>query len=807
MSPDDNKAFKKSKSHESLREEGKVGLRHLARRAWNPNRELQRFSIPNYIWLQTMAFAIKEINQEQSFLPNITLGFLVSDTCLSMRRAILGTLMILTGNDVPIVNYRCQHKEPLAAIIADSSSARSISVARILGLFRYPQVCYFSSSPLLKDKLQFPSFLRTVPSDDVQAMGIARLVVHFGWTWVGLLSSDNDLGDIGSFIVKEEFQKLGVCVAFHESIPLVTSALKVNAIVEVVKKSSANVIIIYSNEPYRNPVITALSRENLTGKVWIPISIGSILLKHNTQEVEDMLNGALGFEMQERWIPGLKEFLLKVHPSSLPNNMFANYFWEEAFGCQWPQHDTSMNQSDGNLKMEAFCSGVEDLRMFKNPSFDNPTSRINYNVYNAIYMVAHALEDIRLCKPGQGPFINKSCADLWTMTPWQVHHYMKKVRFWNKFGDDIAFDGSSDLYNIINLQKHPNITTKSVKVPKSVCSESCTPGYWKAVKPDRPVCCFDCVPCSEGQISNETDSRTCEQCSSEEWPNRQRTACFPKTIEFLSFQKPLGATLAGTAMTSSILTASVLCIFFKHRHTPIVKANNRGLSYILLGALMLTFLCSLLFFGEPQTMTCFLRQISFGIVFALCISCILSKTILVVIAFNATKPGSNMRKWLSSCVPMVTVSVFTSLQVLISATWLLLCPPFPEKNMTIRMGTIVLRCNECSEVVLWCLLGYMVVLAFASFLVAFLVRNLPDSFNEAKWITFSMLVFLSVWLTFVPSYLSTDGKYVDAVEVFAIITSSAGIFVCIFIPKCYIIMTKPELNTRQQLMRKETLRN
>ncbi|XP_078524889.1 extracellular calcium-sensing receptor-like [Lissotriton helveticus] len=681
--------------------------------------------------------------------------------------------------------------------------------------FLLNQVCYFSSSPLLKDKLQFPSFLRSVPSDDVQAMGIARLVVQFGWTWVGLLSSDNDLGDIGSSIVKEEFQKQGVCVAFHEIIPLVTTALKVNAIVEVVKKSSANVIIVYSNEPFRNPVITALSRENLTGKVWIPISIGSILLKYNTQEVEDMLNGALGFEMQERWIPGLKEFLLKVHPSSPLNNMFANYFWQEAFGCQWPRQDTSINQSDGNVKMEAFCSGAEDLRTFKNPSFNNPTARINYNVYNAVYMVANALEDIRSCKPGQGPFINNSCADLRTMTPWQVHHYMKKVRFRNKIGDDIAFDGSSDFYFIINLQKHPNITTKRVIVDTqralylleqywSKLNQTEDSGGQRDTK-QRDAASIESL--LQHRHRHRAYSSTCLQCSSDEWPNYQRTACVPKTIEFLSFQKPLGTTLAGVAMISFTFTACVMCIFFKHRRTPIVKANNRGLSYLLLGALMMSFLCSFLFLGEPQRITCLLRQTSFGIIFVLCLSCLLAKTILVVIAFNATKPGSNMRRWLNPCVPVVIVSGCTFLQVLISATWLVLCPPFPEKNMSIRIGTIVLHCNECSEIALWGLLGYMVVLAAACFLVAFLVRNLPDSFNEAKWITFSMLVFLSVWLTFVPSYLSTEGKYVDAMEVFGILTSSAGILVCIFIPKCYIILTKPELNTRQLLMRKETLRN
>lgn len=288
------------------------------------------------------------------------------------------------------------------------------------------------------------------------------------------------------------------------------------------------------------------------------------------------------------------------------------------------------------------------------------------------------------------------------------------------------------------------------------------------------------------------------------WPNENNTVCLPKYVEFLSYWEPLGITLTTTTVICSLITVSILCVFIKYKDTAIVKANNRELTYLLLTCLSLSFLCSLLFIGEPQHLTCRFRQGAFGVIFVLSVSCVLAKTIMVVIAFRATKPGSNMRTWMGPKVPVSAISLCTSIQLLICISWMLRCPSFPERNMKIKTGVIIFQCNECSDTLLWCMLGYMAFLACVCFLMAFLARKLPDSFNEAKWITFSMLIFLSVWISFVPAYLSTQGKFMVVVEVFGILSSSAGIVGCIFIPKCYIILLRPDLNTRQNLLGKGT---
>ncbi|MGH0184805.1 UNVERIFIED_CONTAM: hypothetical protein FKN15_015968 [Acipenser sinensis] len=597
--------------------------------------QCQSFSFRNYRWLHAMIFAIKQINENPELLPNISLGYGLYDSCDVIPRGLEGAMWLVSGQDELVPNYRCHDTAPLAAIVGDSASSVSIPMARLLGLYGYPQV---------------------------------------------------------------------------------------------IKASTAKAIAVFSWKTYLYPIMEEIHRQNVTGKTWLASEAWSTAQALSDNRAFEMLTGTIGFAIHRGTLPGFKDYLLSVHP--------------------W--------QGDGaGVRL---CTGSEDLAGLKNIFLDVSSLRLTYNTYNAVYAVAHALHDLQACSPGEGPFDGGACADVKDFEPWQV--------------------------------------------PLSVCSESCLPGWRTALRRGQPVCCFDCIPCSVGEISNQTDSTKCLRCPSDQWSNTRQDACVPRLVEFLSYEEPLGASLASLAVLASLLPASILGVFLRHRHSPIVKANNRQLSYVLLCALALCPLCSLIFIGRPSPASCMLRQTAFAIVFTLGVSCVLAKTLMVVIAFKASIPGSGLRRWVGSRLPNTVASVGTLVQVGICGAWLGLASPYPENNTTAHVAKIVLECNEGSALAFWCMLGYMGVLASVSFVVAFLARRLPDSFNEAKFITFSMLVFVSVWLSFIPAYMSTGGKYMVAVEIFAILSSSMGLLACIFFPKCYVILLRPERNTRDHLMGK-----
>ncbi|XP_069502781.1 vomeronasal type-2 receptor 26-like [Ambystoma mexicanum] len=378
----------------------------------------------------------------------------------------------------------------------------------------------------------------------------------------------------------------------------------------------------------------------------------------------------------------------------------------------------------------------------------------------------------------------------------------KKPTFTN-VGNIIINSAGQMQFNLSDrdIHWHPGFT----QIPRSVCSESCPPGYRKVLQKYRPICCYDCSPCPDGEITHLSDMANCIPCPRDQWSNERRDACIPRITEFLAYEDPLGLVLSSIASFFFILTAGVLGIFIKYRNTPLVKANNRNLSYTLLLSLMLCFLCSLLFLGRPSKTSCLLQQTCFGIIFTIAVSSVLGKTITLIIAFKATKPGSKFRKWVGTRVSSCLLFLCTLVQVLICTMWLVHSAPFPDIDTRSETGKMILQCNEGSVIGFYSVVGYMGFLALLSFVAASIARKLPDSFNEAQLITFSMLVFCSVWIAFIPAYMNTKGRFMVAMEIFAILSSSAGLLGCIFIPKCYVIILRPERNTKQYLMGKQTM--
>ncbi|KAM5187456.1 LOW QUALITY PROTEIN: vomeronasal type-2 receptor 116-like [Callospermophilus lateralis] len=631
--------------------------------------------------------------------------------------------------------------------------------------------------PILSDNGLFPFLYQMAPKDSTLALGVVSLMVHFSWNWVGLIISEDEKGIRFLSDVRGEMERNGVCMAFVNMIP-----------------------------------VTMLWDNVVTQRVWVTTSQWDVT-NSKKHFILDPFHGALIFSHHHGEISGLKHFIQTANPAKYPEDTFLARLWWMHFNC---------SVSESECKTLESCSSKGSLAWLPRHHFDMAVSDGSYNIYNAVYAVAHTLHEMLLQQVDGQPMKNGKEP---VFSPWQLHPFLKNIKFNNPAGDPVSMNQKGQLdreYDILNFwnlleglghkvkvgtfssylpqgqqlslsEDKIEWATGDTQTPNSACSVSCRPGFRKSPQEGKPACCFDCTPCPEDEISNQTDMDQCVKCPARQYANTERTTCLQKAVTFLAYEDPREA-LACTALCFSALTSAVLGVFVKHRDTPIVKANNRALSYILLISLTFCFLCSLLFIGRPSTATCILQETTFGLVFTVAVSTVLAKTVTVILAFTVAAPGRRMRRWLVSGAPNFIIPSCSLIQLTLCGVWLGTSPPFVDTDTHSEHGHIIITCNKGSVTAFYCALGYLGSLALGTFTMAFLARILPDTFNEAKFLTFSMLVFCSVWLTFLPVYHSTKGKVMVAVEVFSILASSAGLLGCIFAPKCYIILKRPDEN-------------
>ncbi|KAK9405506.1 type-2 vomeronasal receptor [Crotalus adamanteus] len=760
---------------------------------------------------ESIIFTTQMVNQKIQLLNNLTFGYNIHDNYLNTLGTSDALLDMLSTGKANVPNYSCGRKDNLLALLDAADREISIQMSTLVGTYKIPQIRDKIASEILSDKREFPFFHRMLPKEGFQYPAIVQLLLHFRWTLIGLLAPETEKGENFLRTFPPLLVRNGICVVISQQIPMTLHQAPLGGSSSMWKKVNVFVhfteyIIVSSTFRTFHLTLKDLSGP-IEGKVWITTTLGKYIMAH--QEYLTYIHSIWSFDFLQQLSPKYGAFgpYFSLDPK----------FVEQSFHCSFSKHVFS-------VKTRKRCSQkipVETQKKRGSIQIANSDS-----VYIIFMILVHALKAVYSSRSWRRRKIQETL-EAPRLQPWQFHPFLEKNEFYNLSHWKLYLDQNGEVTADMDIQCFLVLSSShlmkrklgSIKrqrliinrmslswlnllkrpLPQSKCVESCHPGSVKRKREGEPICCYDCVPCPEGTISTQEDTEKCTKCPDDKYPNKDHIQCIPKVISFLSYDEHLGIILISFALLLFLTTMFVLIIFIKYQETPIVKANNRDLSYILLITLLLCFLSSFLFIGQPRKATCLLRQTIFSIIFSVAISSLLAKTITVVLAFLTTKPGNRAKRWLGKSLANSIILSCSAVQIIICSIWLGVSVPFPDSDFHSQPGVIILQCNEGSVVMFYITLSYMGFLAAICFTVAFLGRNLPGAFNEAKLITFSMMLFCSVWVTFVPTYLSTKGKYMVAVQVFSILASSAGLLGCIFIPKCYIIILRPDLNKKEQL--------
>lgn len=774
--------------------------------------------------LEAMLFALDRINNDNELLPNITLGARILDTCsrdthaLEQSLTFVQALIEKDSTDVkclsggpPIITK----PERVVGVIGASASSVSIMVANILRLFKIPQISYASTAPELSDNTRYDFFSRVVPPDTYQAQAMVDIVKAMQWNYVSTVASEGNYGESGvDAFIQRSREDGGLCISQSLKIP---REPKLNEFDKIIRRLSENpnarVVIIFANEDDIRRLLQAAKKANQTGHfIWVGSdSWGSKISPILNQE--EMAEGAVTILPKRQSIKGFDRYFTSRTLENNRRNIWFAEFWENNFQCKLSRH--AVKKGSGIKK----CNNHE--RIGKDSSYEQE-GKVQF-VIDAVYSMAHALHNMHrdLC-PGKVGL----CSKMDTINGTLLLKYIRDVNFTGIAGTPVVFNVNGDApgryeiyqyqiandtmeYKIIGHwtdQLHLDINEMqwpggTQDIPSSICSQPCRPGQRKKIVKGIP-CCWHCENCDGYQY--QADTYTCKMCRFDLRPNENHTGCVPIPIVKLEWSSPWAVIPVLIAVLGIMATLFVVATFVRYNDTPIVKASGRELSYVLLTGIFLCYATTFLMISAPDVFICSLRRIFLGLGMSISYAALLTKTNRIYRIFEQGKMSVSAPRFISPASQLVITFSLISVQLLGVCIWFGVDPSQAiidyEDQRTANPGMArgVLKC-DISDLSLICLLGYSMLLMVTCTVYAIKTRGVPETFNEAKPIGFTMYTTCIVWLAFIPIFFGTsqsaEKMYIQTTTLTISVSLSASVSLgMLYMPKVYVVLFHPEQN-------------
>ncbi|KAM7342468.1 mangetout [Cochliomyia hominivorax] len=772
--------------------------------------------------LEAMLYTIDRIN-EMDLLPNITLGAHILDDCDKDSYGLEMAVDFIKGSisNIDDAEYHCNKttvRKVISGVVGAASSVTSIQVANLLRLFRIPQVSFFSTSPELSNKQRFEYFSRTIPSDHYQVKAMVEIVKRMGWSYVSIIYEESNYGIKAFEELEELLARHSICIAVKEKLVkdsgVADEIAYDNIVQKLLTKPRARGAIIFGSDQEVREVMRAVRRNNATGAFsWIGSdgwSARNLVSDGNEPEVE----GTLSVQPQANPVKGFEEYFLNLTVENNQRNPWFVEFWEDHFQCRYPGSSSTPYNNYNRT-----CTTTERLSR-ENTDFEDQLQFVS----DAVMAFAYALRDMHRDLCGGRPSL---CDAMKPTKGADLLKYLRKVQFQGLSGDHFRFDSNGDgpaRYNIIHFKQSNKGQYHWVKVgeyyegelrlnmsevqfkllhpkpPESVCSLPCERGQAKKYV-EGESCCWHCFNCSTYQIRHPLDETQCIKCELGTLPDATKQFC--QTIPEV-YLRPESAWAIGAmsfSATGILVTLFIVGVFVRHNDTPIVRASGRELSYILLAGILMCYAVTFALVLKPTNVVCAIQRFSVGFCFTVVYAALLTKTNRIARIFKAGKQSAKRPSFISPKSQLVICSFFISIQILINGVWMLIAPSHAKHYHPTREDNLLV-CDSYIDASYVIAFFYPIVLIVVCTVYAVLTRKIPEAFNESKHIGFTMYTTCVIWLAFVPLYFGTANHVPLRITSMSVtISLSASVTIaCLFSPKLYIILIRPERNVRQSMM-------
>uniref|UniRef100_A0A673AIU0 Metabotropic glutamate receptor 1 n=1 Tax=Sphaeramia orbicularis TaxID=375764 RepID=A0A673AIU0_9TELE len=777
--------------------------------------------------VEAMFHTLDRINADPHLLPNISLGCEIRDSCWHSSVALEQSIEFIRDSLISIrddkdgskwcidgtpSNQPPPTKKPIAGVIGPGSSSVAIQVQNLLQLFNIPQIAYSATSIDLSDKTLFKYFLRVVPSDTLQARAMLDIVKRYNWTYVSAVHTEGNYGESGMEAFKELASQEGLCIAHSDKIYSNAGEKHFDRLLRKLRERlpKARVVVCFCEGMTVRGLLMAMRRLGVFGEFLLVGSDGWADRYEVVEGYEQEAEGGITMKLQSEVVKSFDDYYLKLRLDTNTRNPWFPEFWQYRFQCRLAGHP----QENKNYKK--VCSGG----LHENYIQD---SKMGF-VINAIYAMAHGLHDMHkeLC-PGHPGL----CEAMDPIDGSKLLDYLLKTSFRGVSGEEIYFDENGDTpgrYDIMNLQSvgdgrydyinvgswHEGILSiddnklwmNSSDMVRSVCSDPCSKGQIKVIRKGEVSCCWICTTCKDNEYVQ--DEFTCKACELGWWPDDDLAGCEPLPLKYLDWADVESIVAVVFSCVGILITSFVTFVFIQYRDTPVVKSSSRELCYIILAGIFLGYICPFTLIARPTVASCYLQRLLVGLSSAMCYSALVTKTnrIARILAGSKKKICTRKPRFMSAWAQVIIAFMLISVQLTLEITLIILEPPEPIKSYP-SIREVFLICNT-SNIGMVAPLGYNGLLIMSCTYYAFKTRNVPANFNEAKYIAFTMYTTCIIWLAFVPIYFGSNYKIITtSFSVSLSVTVALG---CMFTPKMYIIIAKPERNVRSAFTTSDVVR-
>ncbi|KAM3833878.1 taste receptor type 1 member 1-like [Diretmus argenteus] len=293
---------------------------------------------------------------------------------------------------------------------------------------------------------------------------------------------------------------------------------------------------------------------------------------------------------------------------------------------------------------------------------------------------------------------------------------------------------------------------------------------------------------------------TCRPCPREQWAPPRSEQCLNRTVLFLAWDAPVPLALLLLLVLSLLMTSGSALIFLLHLNTPVVRSAGGRTCLLVLAALTAAAASSLCHFGRPSHLTCVLKQPLFFFSFNVCLACVTVRSFQVVCIFKLSfKLPKAYDAWAKNRGPEFTILLVSVTSFLMSVLRVALDPPVPSQDFGFYPDSVVLECSNTHSPGAVLELVYVSLLSILCFCLSYMGKELPADYNEAKCVTFSLVVYMVSWMSFFTVYRISRGPFSMAAHVLAILLSVLAFLSGYFLPKVYIIVLRPQMNATAHL--------